>query len=219
MNASVEKIKVEHSEQKGKVRKPGPKSKVGVRSDEDSNNDSDVTIVMYKPSDKVLDTIDMTEEADSLAESEDDIDDANMPSDILLTKIPGGFRVYTCTLCESNSTSRKRVINHACPRKQTKNKSPVIVDIDVENSETNVGSTEEADKPKETEESQTGLYTCDICDMTFARHVSLVAHKENHLLSLINSDSESSDSRESVKRNKKKTVSVTNNVAPSTCLE
>jgi hypothetical protein len=103
---AAQKTKVNH--------KPGPKSRVGRKGDNFDNDDSDIEIVLHKPSGS-LDIIDMTDDIDSPVEDVDEGDPSEgLLPHVILTRIPGMCNIYTCCLCEGTFTSKGCANNHVC---------------------------------------------------------------------------------------------------------
>ncbi|KAJ9584243.1 hypothetical protein L9F63_021405, partial [Diploptera punctata] len=133
-------------------KKRGPKPKVANINRE--NNESNNSFLLCKPTNSLLGTVDVPGGESNPADE--------LPSHILVTKIPGICNIYTCTICERTVTSKKCVLDHKCTK---------VADNE---------STEE--KPE--------VYKCEVCGMVFTRHVTLLAHKDRHFFSQSESDSD-----------------------------
>ncbi|PSN48339.1 hypothetical protein C0J52_08078 [Blattella germanica] len=195
-NQSTTSFKEESSDKKSsviKTRKPGPKSKVGNIED-----DSEVSFLLYKPPNHILDNIDITDDPDTPNASEDEGDPLEgIPSHVLLTKIPGICNIYTCTICECTITSKRHVLDHSCKNEPSQNESKS--ELLLESNENEINTSEAVD-------SASGPYICEICNTVFSRQVTLVAHREKHLYNMTDEDSNSLDNMNASKTVKKKNM-------------
>ncbi|KAJ8896419.1 hypothetical protein PR048_001763 [Dryococelus australis] len=86
--------------------------------------------------------------------------DVKIPSNILVTKIPGSCSIYTCQICDRCFVSEEAARKHTC------NNSMEMWPPSMQ---------------MQSGQADAREYTCEHCNKTFTRYVSLLAHQESHL--------------------------------------